>query len=180
MSPYIEIFKTFLQSGGLAIGSSHAVIAPVRKKVVEEQAWLSEEEYAQAVAIAEAMPGVFSLNLCAYLGHKRMGWGGGAAAVAGVLLPPLLLVAMLVGLFGDYHDSPQLESFLKGARPAIVALVAIPCVQMLRTAKITLSTVWLPVGAAVGIWLLNVSPVLIVAAITIAGILYATFVRPNE
>ncbi len=180
MPSYLETFHIFLSAGGFSVGNGYAALDTLRRKMVVERSWLSEEDFSKAVATAEVMPGVFSINLGAHLGYRLKGWGGSISAIAGVLLPPFFVMLLLLGVFGNLRENPHVASFLKGVRPAIVALVAISCLRLLRSSGVTLSTVWLPLIAALGIWLLNISPVIMVAAIVAAGILYALFIRINE
>ncbi len=180
MPSYLEIFGIFLRGGALTVGNSYAAVTPIRRRVVTERQLLTPEAFEEALTLAQAMPGVFSVNLSAYLGFRIKGWGGSAAAVAGILLPPLAIMMLLIGTFGNLRENTSFAAFLKGVRPAIVALIVLPCVQLLRSGNYSLSTIWLPVCAAAGIWLLGVSPVYIVVATAIVGVLYALFVRPNE
>ncbi|MBO5134474.1 MAG: chromate transporter [Bacteroidaceae bacterium] len=177
MVSYISTFKTFLFCGGLAVGNGYSMIHPLRRQLVDEQKRLSAETFDHAVTIAETMPGVFSLNLSAYLGRELQGVGGSIVAVTGILLPPLAVLLVVAGLFQGCYDNIHVQSFLKGARPAIVALILLPCVQLLRSAHYSLSTIWLPIGALLGVWLLGVPPAFIVLAVATVGALYAIFIK---
>ena len=125
------------------------------------------------------MPGIFNINLASLLGHRLMGWKGSAACLLGMVLPPLVILVVFATFFNDFRKFPAVESFLRGARPAIVALIALPCFQMWKKSGITLSTVWIPVGAAIGIGLLGVSPTLIILGLTLLGLLYAVVPEVN-
>lgn len=177
MVSYLSTFKTFLLCGGLAVGDGHTMIHPLRRCLVDEQKWLSADAFDRAVTIAETLPGVFSLNLSAYLGHQLKGRTGSLVAVAGILLPPLLALLLVAGLFQNCYDNAHVQAFLKGVRPAVVALVVLPVVQLLRSAHYSLTTIWLPIGALFGVWLLGVPAAAIVLGICIIGALYAIFIK---
>ena len=102
------------------------------------------------------------------------------AAVGGLLLPPFIIMVFIAGLFGDVRTQPQMAAFLRGVRPAIIALLVIPVARTLRHTSITLANVWLPIGAAVAICLLGLPPFVIVLGIIIPGLLYGFFIKPNE
>lgn len=173
----LYLFLCFLTAGGLTPGGGYATIAPLRRALVEKHRWISAEEYNRALVIVQAMPGIFNVNLASYLGHKIAGWKGCAAALAGMVFPPMVLFAVFATFYDTFCSFPAIESFLRGARPAIIALVALPCVQMWRRSSITLSTVWIPVGAAIAIGLLGISPSYIVIGFIVLGILYGVFVH---
>ena len=141
---------------------------------------MEAERYEHCATVAKAMPGVFSINLCTLLGRELHGKAGSLAAVSGLLLPPFVIMVFIAGLFGDVRTQPQMAAFLRGVRPAVIALLVIPVVRTLRSTNITLANVWLPIGAAVAIWLLGLPPFVIVLGIIIPGLLYGFFIKPNE
>lgn len=177
---FITLFTTFLQAGGLTIGDGYAAIAPLRRALVKRNCWLSDDEFAQHLAVVQAMPGVFNINLATYIGRKLYGWKGSAACLLGMILPPLLIFLIFSIFYNDLCNQPAIKAFLRGARPAIVALIALPCLQMWNKSGISLSTVWIPVGAAMAIGLLGISPTYIILGLILLAALYAVFVLSSD
>ena len=71
-----ELFKTFFQIGLFTIGGGYAMIPLIEQKVVNEKAWTSERELLDLIAVAQACPGIFAVNLSIFIGLKRKGnWG---------------------------------------------------------------------------------------------------------
>lgn len=176
----LTLFITFLKAGGLTIGDGYATVQPLRQALVKSCGWLSEEEFARHLAVVHAMPGIFNINLAVWLGRKLKGWPGSVACLLGMTLPAVVILIVFATFFDDFRHFAAVDSFLRGARPAIVALIALPCFQLWRQSGITLSTVWIPVGAAIGIGLLGVSPTYIILALTALGLLYAVMVYNND
>lgn len=177
---FITLFTTFLQAGGLTIGDGYAAIAPLRRALVKRNCWLSDDEFAQHLAVVQAMPGVFNINLATYIGRKLYGWKGSAACLLGMILPPMLIFLIFSIFYNDLCNQPAIKAFLRGARPAIVALIALPCLQMWNKSGISLSTVWIPVGAAIAIGLLGISPTYIILGLILLAALYAVFVLSSD
>lgn len=171
------LFLTFLRAVGLTPGGGYATVPPLRKRVVEKYAWMSDEDFASCLAVAQAMPGIFTLNLAAYTGRKLFGWRGSVVALVGALLPAVVVMLVFATFYDDFRSLSGVENFLRGARPAIVALILLPALQMWRQWRVMLSTIWLPIGAAIGIGFLGVSPAYIVAALVALGVLYGIFVH---
>lgn len=180
MNPYLHLFKTFLLCGFLSAGNGYAAIEPLRRRITALPDGISDEEFDNTLAVVNAMPGVFSINLGSCFGHRLYGWKGTAAALAGVLLPPMVLLAIVVSLWKELHQLSGLAAFLKGTRPAVIALLIMPLARTIRNARISLSTVWLPVGTVLAICLLGVPPAYIVSGVILLGVLYGMFVHPNE
>lgn len=173
----LTLFFAFLKACGLTLGGGYATLQPLRKKIVEENAWMSGDDFTESVALAQAMPGILTVNMAVYIGYRLSGWRGGVVALLGTLLPPFVVFILFASFFDDIRSLPGVSGFLRGARPAIVALILLPCLQMWRSWKISLSTVWIPVASAIGIGLLGVSPVYIIVGLVVLGALYAVLVR---
>ena len=96
------------------------------------------------------------------------------------MLPPLIIFLIFATFYDDFCYLAAVQAFLRGARPAIVALVALPCIQLWRSSNVTLSTVWIPIGAAIAIGLLGISPTYIIIGLIVLAALYALLVSSNN
>lgn len=173
----IALFTAFLRAGGLAVGDGYATIAPLRSLLVKRNRWLDEEAFAAHLAVVQAMPGIFNVNLASYLGRRLGGRWGCIAALLGMVLPPMVVLIVFATFYDEFRSFPAVAGFLKGTRPAIIALILLPAFQLWRKSNITLSTVWIPVGAAIAIGLLGISPTLIVVGLAILAVLYGLIVH---
>lgn len=176
----ITLFNTFLQAGGLTIGDGYACVAPLKKAIVNKNGWMTEEEFAHHLAVVQAMPGIFNVNFATYMGRQINGWKGSAVCLLGMLLPPLVIFSIFATFYNDFCEVPAIRAFLRGARPAIIALVALPCIQLWRSSNVSLSTVWIPIGAAIAIGLLGISPSYIILGLTVLAAIYAILVYSNN
>ena len=179
MNSFLKLFVLFLKEAGFALGNGYAAISPLRKKLTAT-ALLTEEEFDNSLAIAQAMPGVFSLNLAVYLGHKICRWKGSIAAALGTLLPAFAILLILTICFNGVQDNKHLAAFLKGLRPGIIAFIVVSVIRMLKRSGIALANIWLLIGTIASIVFLGISPAYIIIAIVLAAILYAVTIRPNE
>lgn len=177
---FLTLFLTFLKAGGLTVGDGFATIQPLRQALVKQNKWMTDEDFSEALAVVQAMPGIFNINFAVYLGKRLSGWQGSAASLMGMSFPPIVILIVFATFFNDFRQFHVVASFLRGARPAIVAIIAIPCFQLWKRSGITLSTVWIPVGVAIAVGLLGVSPTFIVVALAVLGLLYGVLVRGGE
>ena len=74
----------------------------------------------------------------------------------------------------------MVEAIFKGIRPAVVALIAVPVFTLAKTAKISWRNCWIPIVAALLIYLLSVSPTWIVLAAIAGGMLYGYLKNRKE
>lgn len=177
---FLTLFITFLQAGGLCIGDGYATIVPLRRAIVKKNSWMTDEDFSRHIAIIQTIPGVFNINLANYFGKQLMGWKGSAACLMGMILPPLVIFLLFATFYNKLVELSWVKSFMRGARPAIVALIALPCLQMWRKSSITLSTIWIPIGAAIAIGLLGISPSYIIIGLIVLAALYAIFVQSTN
>jgi len=179
MNISLHLFKVFFRNGWLAVGNSYAALPSVEDELVGA-GYLTREDFADSVAVAQALPGLFSLNLSAHVGYRLRGIGGGAAALAGAVLPAFLSLLVLATFFFRWREAAGMGAFLRGMRPAVVALMAWAAWRAGRTAGIDLSNLWLPVVALVTIGVAGISPAYILVAAVFGGFLYGVFLRPAD
>lgn len=91
----LTLFLTFLKSGGLTVGDGYAIIHPLRRAIVETNGWMTADEFAEHLSLVQAMPGIFNVNFATYMGRQLLGWKGSAAALLGMLLPPIVILIVL-------------------------------------------------------------------------------------
>lgn len=85
--------------------------------------WTTPEEFADAVAVGNALPGPIAPQVSAYVGYKMAGIPGAVAAAAGTVLPTTLLMLVMVAWFFHIKDNDTVKSMLKVVRPVVVGLL---------------------------------------------------------
>jgi chromate transport protein ChrA len=133
------IFLSFLQVGFTGFGGGLAVVAQLRALALQKRRWFTEHEFAEGLALAQSLPGSMANNVAAYVGLRLRGWRGAAVAVAGLVLPSMLLMILLAILYRHLRELPDTERFFHGLNAAVVALIA---VTAWRIGRSTLSKPW--------------------------------------
>ncbi|MBW6514809.1 MAG: chromate transporter [Candidatus Syntrophosphaera sp.] len=155
----LAIFLTFLKIGAFTIGGAYAMIPLIRREVVEKRRWITNAGYLNGLAAAQSCPGPIAINLSVYIGfHVKRGWGV-FAAVLSTVLPSLLIIIAIAALFSHYADLPLVRKAFHALKPAVVALIAVPLIQMTRGAGLGPRNFWLPLAAIILVGLLGVSPI---------------------
>lgn len=180
MNIYLEGFKTFFKIGCFTLGGGYAMIPLIEEEIVNKKKWLGKEDFLDLMAISQTLPGVFAVNFSIYIGHKLRGLRGSIALALGTILPSFLIILLIALFFTNFSENRLVEAIFKGIRPAVVALIAAPCIRLARTAHITLQNIWLPVFTALAIWLLGASPVYIILIVGVGGFLYGKFIQSDN
>lgn len=176
----LEGFRTCFKMGLFTLGGGYAMIPIMQREVVDKHKWLSDEDFMDIISLSQVLPGVFAVNMSAYIGYRLKGVWGALCFTLGTILPSFVIILLLALCFYNYNQWHWLEAIFKGIRPAVVALIAAPCVRMWKTANIKLNTVWVPVLIATLIWLVGVSPVWVIVAVVVGAYLYGRVLKMDE
>lgn len=173
---YLKLFISFFKIGAFTFGGGWAMIPLIEREVVDKQNWIKREDFVDALAIAQSLPGVLAVNISILIGNKLRGLRGCLMAALGTILPSFLIILAIAIWFVQSYDNPVVERIFKGIRPAVVALIVSPVFTTAKTARINIKTVIIPIIVALSIWLGGVSPIWFVLLGAIGGILYCNHV----
>ena len=173
---YLKLFISFFKIGAFTFGGGWAMIPLIEREVVDKQNWIKREDFVDALAIAQSLPGVLAVNISILIGNKLRGLKGSLMATLGTILPSFLIILAIAIWFVQTYDNPVVERIFKGIRPAVVALIVSPVFSTAKTARINIKTVIIPIIVALSIWLGGISPIWFVLLGAIGGILYCNHV----
>ncbi len=175
-----QLFLSFCKIGGFTIGGGYAMIPLMEHELVDRLRCISREEFLDLIAIAQSLPGIFAVNMATAVGQQLLGRRGAFIAIVGTICIPITAIVLLAMFFRLFKDNSTVEHIFIGVRPVVVALIAAPVARMARTAHVTWRNVWIPVAAALLIWIVGISPIWVITATLIAGILFWTISRRKE
>jgi chromate transporter len=155
------------------------MIPLIEEEVVNKKQWVSKEEFLDIIAIAQSCPGVFAINTSIFIGYKLSKLRGAIATALGTALPSFLIILGIAMFFHEFQDNPIVASIFRGIRPAVVALIAVPTFNLAKSAHVSWANCWIPIGGALLIWLLGVSPIFIILAAAICGWCYGKYIKPT-
>lgn len=169
----ISLFYVFAKIGLFTLGGGYAMLPLMEQELVDRHNWLTREDFLDIVAVAQAAPGIMAANVAILTGYRLARTWGSICAAAGAALPSFVIILLIAVFFRAYQDNPIVLRIFKGVRPAVVALIAVPVFRLAKAADITWKTIWIPLAAALLVWLFKVSPVYIILAAGLGGYWYA-------
>ena len=108
----------------LGFGGGPSFIPLIQEEVVENNGWLTTDEFVEALAIGYTLPGPIATKLAAYVGWKISGTTGMVMGVLGTVCPSMFLMILLMTFAIQFKDNPKMQGVLRGIKPAIVAMLA--------------------------------------------------------
>ena len=159
-----KIFWIFAKIGAFTIGGGIPMIAAIKKELVERQ-WLTDEDFIDIITLAQTAPGLFAVNIAILTGHKLRGTKGSVVATIGSALPPFIIILLVAMFFTSYKDNEYVIKAFKGIRPAVVALIGVPMLDMLRSTRMRWWSWLIVVSSMTLVCLLSVSPIYILICV---------------
>ena len=117
-----KIFFLFTRVAFFSWGGGPASLALMQREVLGA-GWTTSHEFADAVALSNALPGPIAPQVSGFIGYKLAGLPGAIAAVAGTVLPTTILLLAVVAYFMGVKDSPAIKAMLEAVRPVVVGLL---------------------------------------------------------
>lgn len=177
---YWELFLVFFKIGAFTFGGGYAMIPLIQNEVVDKRNWLNESEFIDMLALAQSAPGPIALNTALFVGNKKLGFRGSLFSGMGVILPSFIVILVIAIFFVQFKDNPVVERIFKGIRPAVVALIAAPLLQLGKSADVHFKNIWIPISVALLVWLLGVSPIYIIIGAILLGILHLFYIKTRH
>lgn len=177
MNSYITLFTTFSKIGAFTIGGGFVMIPLIHREVVEKHKWMDNEEFMDVLTIAQSAPGIMAINLSIFLGYRVKGVKGSIVAAIGTALPSFLIILGIAMFFAAFKENVTIEKIFKGIRPAVVALIAVPLIKMTGSSKLNIYTGFIPIVTLLLIIFLNISPLYLILAGGVAGVVSYKFYK---
>jgi chromate transporter len=118
-----ELAKLFSKLGLIAFGGPAAHIAMMQDEVVNKRKWMSEQHFLDLVGATNLIPGPNSTEMAIHIGQERAGGKGLIVAGLCFILPAVVITGFFAWLYKRYGQLPQIQAFIYGIKPAIIAII---------------------------------------------------------
>ena len=173
---YRTLFTSMLSISAFTFGGGAVIIPLMRRKMVEELGWLSEEDMLNMMAIAQSSPGAVSVNVAAQIGHRTAGAFGMILAVLATVLPPFGWIVLVSLFYDSFRASPVVDAILRSMQPAVAAVILCAAMDMfrpIRRKKKTSDFLLFAAALALGLYGMNVILILLGGGVIGAGLAIA-------
>ena len=172
MARLLSLYGVFLKIGLFTIGGGYAMIPLMEREIISGHGWLTAAEFLDIIAVAEVTPGPLAINAATFIGFRLAGLGGALLATFGVVSPSLAILLLCGRFLARAILDPRAERFLKGLRPALIALISLAVSTLGRAALIDPITALIAAAVfSASVIIRRLNPLYLIAAGALLGLL---------
>jgi chromate transporter len=127
-----RLVRYFLKLGASGFGGPIALVGYMQRDLVDEREWFTQEEFSQALAVGQTMPGPLAAQAAMWLGYLQAGARGAFAVAVPFVLPPFLIVTAVAIIYAKYQGLTAVHDVFLGVGPAVLAIIAIAAYKLAR------------------------------------------------
>ena len=123
MTNIFHIFLLFCYFGLLCFGGGNALTPLYIDHLVNEQHWMTLQEFGDLTAISQMTPGPIGVNAATVFGFRRGGIPGAFVATIGLLVPSYFLVILALRSLKRWEKSFLVQGIMTGIHPATTGMI---------------------------------------------------------
>jgi len=108
--------------GATAYGGP-AMIGQIKQTVVNQYAWLKEEEFLRGMALCQLIPGATMVQMVTYVGYRLRGFWGALISAVAFIFPAFIALLILSMFYFKMETIPFIHALFKGLGAIVVAIV---------------------------------------------------------
>ncbi len=143
----------------------------IKEEVVSIRNWMVLTDFVDVLAIGNALPGPIATKMSVVIGYDVGGALGALAALAGTVMPSVIVLILLLRFVAMISGNPRVTSMLRGLRPVVVALLAFAAYDMSFGSITGIATVLIGAAALLLMIFTKIHPALFIVAGAVAGAL---------
>jgi chromate transporter len=172
-----KLTGTFFRIGNTTFGGGYVTMAALGREMVELRNWITAQDYALAFAMSGVTPGTNIIAFCAATGWQILGWMGALAGVLALTAPTAVLAVLILQGFESGSSHPMVMAALGGTVAAVSGMMWSTVLLLLRRytgprVSANARVVAIAGAAFVASWKFKITPLPILAAATLAGLLW--------
>ncbi len=142
-----KLYWIFFKIGFFTYGGGYAMIPLLQEELVRRYQLITAADFGNIMAIAQVTPGPVGINAATYIGYNYGGVTGALVGTAGLMVPSLVIISIVVHFVKAFENSLAVKGMLAGIRPAVLGMIA---AAVLFFAEMSVFTAPLPVN-----WLMS-------------------------
>lgn len=191
---YLRLFIAYFKIGLFNFGGGYAMLPLIQHEIIEKNAWISNTEFADIIAISQMTPGPIGINCATYVGYQSARnmllaqgmadslWAyvqcmiGSFMATFAVCLPSFILLMLIARMLFKYAQNLHVKDLFAGLRPAVVGLMLASALMLMDSSNFGYATDERIKGVVICVavfflsWKYKVSPITLMVLSGVAGL----------
>ena len=126
----LKIFITTLYLSTFTFGGGYVIVSLMKKKFVDENHWIEQDEMLDLVAIAQSSPGPIAINGAIAVGYKLCGMAGTLVAIIGTIIPPFVIISIISYCYSAFRTNCVISEMLEGMQAGVGAVITCVTYEM--------------------------------------------------
>lgn len=172
-----NLFIAFFIANILGYGGGPASIPLMYDQVVSQYNWLSNSEFSNMLALANALPGPIATKIAAFVGFEVHGWIGFLVALIATVAPSAIVLILLIKGLQRYKQSPIVKGMSLLVQPVIAIMMLLVTWNMAKDSVISIGYFHSLILAIISFFTLviyKIHP----AVVIISAFIYGGFIIP--
>lgn len=175
---YLQLFWGFFVANILGYGGGPASIPLMQEEVVNNYKWMTNAEFVDMLAVANALPGPIATKIAAFVGYQQAGWLGMTAALSATIIPSAVALIVLLKILTSFKQSSVVKGMTLLVQPVIGVMMILLTVEF---SSVSFESIGYVQSLIIGIIALlaikkwNVHPALVI----VGAFLYGGIVLPQ-
>jgi chromate transporter len=177
----LDIFLAFFRASILSYGGGPASIPLIRTEVVDNYKWFTNEQFGDALALGNTLPGPIAPKMAAYIGYTVGGAPGAVTGVVASVVPTAIAIILLANVLLAFKDTKRMKSMLMIAKPIVTVLLLQAAVELMTRQNFSNVVMYgVAVIAFVLVIFLKVNPAIVMISGLVLGLLLPDIVMLNR
>ena len=148
---YLQLFLSFFKIGLFGFGGGLAILSLIQMEV-EQNGWMSQQEFIDIVAVSQVTPGPIGINCATYVGYTATGsvWGSLLTTFA-IILPSLIIMLSICKVYfwlsRRFQGNIYFEQTLRMMRFTVIGLIASAALMLIKPTNFIDPVSWIIFGA---------------------------------
>ncbi|ADG06945.1 chromate transporter [Kyrpidia tusciae] len=180
MMNWLHLLWGFLVANLLGYGGGPSTIPLMQEEIVHRYQWLTNGQFADVLAVGNALPGPIATKIAAFVGYEVAGWPGLLAALVATVVPTAVGLIAFMRLLARFRGSKAVRGMTMLVQPVIAVMLVLLTWEMGQESVQSLGVLQFLGISAVALWALAVRKIhpafVILAAFAYGGLVLSHWV----
>lgn len=170
----IKIFLIFMKVGLITFGGGLAVFKIYEDEFVNKRKWIDRDELYDYYILSQTIPGIIIVSTSAFIGYRLKKQRGLFWAVAGVIVPSILIITLVAIFFEQFMTYEIVRKILKGMTVGVTSGLIYVTLDLIKRYVVNWIYAVMAITSFIAIEFFNVHILIIVFVAALIGLFIKT------